>query len=278
MKRLRQGILLGLLLLLGANFPLTAQDTLSSHHPDLTRSFKWVVGEELFYKVRYAFFTIGTLYFKVEEQDTLHGRPVYHCKMHIKSNTSIPFVPDLDDSYDSFIDEDFYSHKFIAYEKQKGYWLYTLYEMNYENNTIHIYVERHYPADTLVAIDSVATIPGPVQDGISLLYFARAHAKSSSPVEIPVFAFNELKSTVINFTGEPRKVKAKGKEVLGYYLDGKLKFVGIAGIKEGFKGWFSPDLQSIPLHAKMKAIVGHVRVNLEWWKEWDEDGYLAQKE
>ncbi len=251
--------------------PAIAQPDHTVHLP-----YQWKIGEELFYKVRYTFFTIGSLHFKVVEKDTLHGRTVYHCRMHIKSNTSIPFVPDLDDDYDSYIDENFYSHRSIAYEKQKGYWLYTLYDMDYLNHAIHIRIEKHFPNDTLVALDSTASIPGPVQDGLSLLYFARAYSKTPGQVDVPVFAFNHLKTTRINFTGQPQRVKAKGKKVLGYYLDGKLKFVGIAGIREGFKGWFSPDIQGIPLHARMKAIVGSVRVNLDWWKNWDAEEYLAK--
>ena len=73
-------------------------------------------------------------------------------------------------------------------------------------------------------------------------------------------------------------MKAKGKKVDGYYVDGKMKFVGIAGVKEDFKGWFSQDGQSVPLHAKMKAFVGSVRLNLEWWKNWSGDDILPPLE
>jgi len=59
--------------------------------------------------------------------------------------------------------------------------------------------------------------------------------------------------------------------VRGYYLDGRLRFVGIAGIKEDFKGWFSTDGQKVPLKAYMKAFIGSVKIELEDWKNWNGD-------
>ena len=49
----------------------------------------------------------------------------------------------------------------------------------------------------------------------------------------------------------------------------RLKFVGIAGVKDEFKGWFSPDRQSVPVIAKMKAFIGSVGIELIRWKNWE---------
>jgi hypothetical protein len=54
--------------------------------------FKWQVGEELYYKVKYAFLTVGSLYIQVLGKDTVHNRPVYHCRLEMKSTPAIPFV------------------------------------------------------------------------------------------------------------------------------------------------------------------------------------------
>ena len=236
--------------------------------------FKWQVGEELFYKVRYAFFTVGTLHFEVLKKDTLRGRNVYHCRMLMKSNTAVPFVPNIEDTYESLIDEEFYSHIFWSFEKQKDHWLVTRYDMDYEREQIHILMEKQFPADTVVVKDSTVAVTQKVQDGLSLLFYARANAKKKAQENVPVFTFFEHRDTFINFSGELDEVKARGKDVDGFYLDGKMKFVGIAGVKDDFKGWFSQDEQSVPLHAKMKAIVGSVRLNLEWWKNWSGDHVL----
>ncbi|RMI20083.1 MAG: DUF3108 domain-containing protein [Calditrichaeota bacterium] len=236
--------------------------------------FQWKVGEELFYKVKYLFIKVGTLHFKVLEKTTYANRPVYHCWMHIKSASGVPLV-DIDDFYESYIDENMYTHYFIADEKQGNHRLYTTYEMNYDSSFVRIHIEKRFPDDTVAVLDSLVSLPVKVQDGLSLLYYARAYCKTGQPGDVPVFAFNELKSTFINFTRELQELKVKGVEVKGYYLDGKMKFVGIAGVKEDFKGWFSEDPQSVPLHARMKAIVGSVKINLEWWRNWDGEAILG---
>lgn len=269
---MRPGIAVLLLLYLWICTPAS----LRANDPKPVR-FKWQVGEELFYKVRYSFLTVGSLHFWVLEKDTLRGRPVYHCKLHMKSSPAIPFV-NMDDYYESYIDEDVYSHIFWAYEKQKDHQLVTRYDMDYDAGIIKIRIEKQYSADSVVVLlDSTAALNGKVQDGLSLLFYARAEVKKNGPRDVPVFAFNKHRDTFINFTGRTEEVKAKGAKVEGYYLDGKMKFVGIAGIKEDFKGWFSPDPQSVPLHAKMKAFLGSVGLNLHWWKNWSGDTVLGDK-
>jgi len=252
---------------------ICAPAALRAGDPEPAR-FQWQVGEELFYKVKYSFLSVGSLHFWVLEKDTLRGRPVYHCKLHMKSSPAIPFVS-MDDYYESYIDEDVYSHIFWSYEKQKDHQLMTRYDTDYDAGVIKIRIEKQFAGDTVVVLDSAAAINGKVQDGLSLLFYARAEVKKNNPRDVAVFAFNRLRDTFINFTGRTEEVKAKGAKVEGYYLDGKMKFVGIAGIKEDFKGWFSPDAQSVPLHAKMKAFLGSVRLNLHWWKNWSGDTVLG---
>ncbi len=240
--------------------------------------FPWKIGEELFYKVKYTFITVGSLHFTVLGEDSIRGQKAFHCKMHLKSS-NIPFL-DLDDTYDSYIDADsVYAHRFWSIENHDDFRLYTLYDMDYSQNQIKITMERRYKdgGDTVQVLDSTAVIDSRIQDGLSLLYYARSVAKKSTEEDVTVFSMNQLRGTSINLTGEKDDIKVQGEKVDGYFLDGKMKFVGIAGIKEDFKGWFSEDPQSIPLHAQMKAIVGSVKVNLEWWKHWDGEKLLGDE-
>ena len=83
--------------------------------------FKWQVGEQLIYSVKWSFFTLGKLKLTVLKSDTLAGRKVYHCRINIDSNPSLPFV-NIHDIYDSFMDaEDFSSNIFLSYEHEHGY-------------------------------------------------------------------------------------------------------------------------------------------------------------
>ena len=236
---------------------------------NLKPKLKLQVGEELIYKVKYTFLTLGSLKFQILGMDTIDGRPVYHCILHIDSNPSLPFV-NLHDIYESYIDEDIYSRRFVAREKESGDTVYTRYDMNYEDN-IHIIMKKIAETDTIIVLDSLAALDTPrkVQDGLSILYYARAMTKYKKMMSAPVFAYNELHYTFINFTGEQKKVEVDDRKYKAYYLDGYLKFVGIAGLKEGFKGWFSPDIQSVPLKAHMEAFIGHVTLELESYKNWE---------
>lgn len=231
-------------------------------------NFQWNVGEHLHYKVKYTFLTVGLLNFWVLGKETFRGRPVYRCKMHVKSK-SIPFVK-LDDTYISLIDaEEFYSHRFWAYEQMDDHVLKTYYDFNYRDSVATIVNTKILENDSMVVVDSTAKLARHVQDGLSLLYFARAYASIQEKRDVAVYAWNDESSTYINFAGTQEEIEAKGQKFPGWFLDGKMKFVGIAGVKEDFKGWFSPDQQKVPLEAHMKAIVGSVKLKLESWENWD---------
>lgn len=232
--------------------------------------FQWQVGEELFYKVKYTFFTVGDLYFQVKKADTVRGNPVFHCHMHMKSNSRIPFV-NIDDTYDSMIDADeFYSHEFWAYEQQKDHVLYTHYDFDYDAGEVRIIEKKLFESDTVQTLDSTAVLDVRVQDGLSLLFFARANSATSNRQDVNVFAFNKLSQTFINFSGKQEEVSVKDSKVDGWFLDGKMKFVGIAGIKEDFKGWFAPGPQKVPVEAHMKAFLGSVKLFIDDWNNWEE--------
>lgn len=236
---------------------------------ELKPKIKLQVGEELIYKVKYTFLTLGSLKFQILGKDTINDRPVYHCILYMDSNPSLPFI-NLHDIYESYIDEDIYAHRFVGWENKSDHTIFTQYDMNYEEQNVHIIMKKMTKTDTTVTLDSIAALDTPrkIQDGLSILFYARAMVKHKKMMSAPVFAFNELKYTFINFTGEQKKVEAQDKKYKAYYLDGYLKFVGIAGVKEGFKGWFSPDMQSVPLQAHMEAFIGHVTLQLESYKNW----------
>ncbi|GAB4363948.1 MAG: hypothetical protein Kow0042_02180 [Calditrichia bacterium] len=239
--------------------------------------FVFQEGEELFYSVKWSFIHLGTLRLQILKADSVNNRKVYHCRIYIDSNPSLPFV-NIHDVYDSFIDaENIYSHVFLSYEKKSDHILYTRYDFDYERNEVHIRIEEQRGTNSVVVLDSVASITDKVQDSLSLLFFARAMVKNRIDTTVRVFAFNKFESTLINFTGERKKIKLNSFAIDSYYLDGRLKFVGIAGVKEDFKGWFSPDRQSVPLKANMKAFVGSVKIELEEWKNWEWDSILTDR-
>ncbi len=230
--------------------------------------FKWQVGEDLVYKVKWSFLTIGTLRFRVVEKTEINGTPVYRCRLHIDSNPDLLFL-NIHDLYESYIGEDMFSHAFESWERRSDHVLYTRYQMDYQQMKMLIFMQKWFKQDTVTVMDSVVTLHSKVQEGISIFYYARAMVKHQGRVTLPVWAYFKFSNARMNLYGETRNVKVRGETVQGYYLDGNLKFVGIAGLREGFKGWFSPDSQSVPLKAYLKAFIGNVKVELERWRGWD---------
>lgn len=57
-------------------------------------------------------------------------------------------------------------------------------------------------------------------------------------------------------------------------FDGRAEFVGIFGLTGGFSGWFSNDEAAIPIVAKMKVILGSVRIEL---MRWDRPGWVPPR-
>jgi hypothetical protein len=231
------------------------------------------VGEYQKYDVRYFSIYLGSLQFQVEEKTTMHHRTVYKCKLFIDSNPSLPFV-NIHDIYYTYLDSaGLYSHQFIAYERKGKDTIYTFYDVDHEKRRIAIRIEKWKPQGKQMVLDSVVVFPQGINrvfDSLSLLYFARYASVTRKSEDVTVFAYNKFSTTRIEFTGELRKFKHGDLTYnKGYYLFGKMKFVGIAGVKDDFKGWFSIDRQRIPLRAYMKAFIGRVSVELDRWEIWE---------
>ena len=230
--------------------------------------FQWQVGEELTYSVKWFALKVGVLKFQVLKKDSLNNRPVFHCRLQIDSHPSIPFV-NIHEVYDSFIDEEMYSHAFKILIKKSDYEYIVTHDINYSLGQAKIVVSKCTPVDTTVIMDSTIVVTEKIQDGVSIFYYSRACADLKNLVEVPVISFKDIKPAKILFTGKKRKVHLKDLSLQGYYVNGRLKFEGIAGIKDNFTGWFSTDARRIPLKAQMKAVVGNVTIELESWKNWN---------
>ncbi len=48
-------------------------------------------------------------------------------------------------------------------------------------------------------------------------------------------------------------------------FSGKLHLEGIFGLNGDFDVWFSDDEESIPIVAKMKVLIGSIRIELKQW-------------
>ena len=111
---------------------------------------------------------------------------------------------------------------------------------------------------------------------MSLFYFARAHALEKIQTKIPTFVDTNEVTAKINFGVEhlDEEIDSVKYPIDVIKLDGRADFVGVFGLTGGFEGVFSNDAASIPITARMKVILGSVKVELKSWKR---DGWTPPK-
>ena len=242
---------------------------LSAQTPSAKPFLDWKVGEELLYKVKWTFIKLGEIKIDVLDKVKRNGRTVYHCQITIDSNPALPFV-NIHDCYESYIDSVyFYAHLARSYEKKDDQLTITQYTYNPSTNMIHIRLERREPDRNLVLLDSTIYSPKRMYDSLSMFFLARAMVQNTAQIDLSLIIYSQFLNTDLNFTGTRDQIKIHGKKLSCFFLAGKLKFVGIAGVKDDFKGWFSPDSQSVPVKASMKAFIGSVKIELQQWKNWE---------
>ena len=231
------------------------------------------VGEELTYEVSYSFIKLGQIKIVVQNKKVENGETLYSTIGYIDSYSGLPFV-DLHQVYESTLNSNYFSVFFRGLVKKKEYTTYTDYSFDYKKSIIHIKKGKIEPPQLWT--DSTAPAPFEYQDGLSLLYYARIHSGENMSISLPCFVKEESTTTVINFYSPISGVDIDAVKypIACTHLDGEMKFISIFGLTGYFEGWFSNDDASVPIVAKLKLIIGSVRVELKTWKR---DGWIPPK-
>lgn len=235
-------------------------------------SEKLFVGEDLTYVVKYAFFNLGEVRFRVLEKTTINNKPVYKTIAYIDSYPDLPFVS-LHQIYESYIDSTLFPLKFFAEIFGDD----TVFvEYNFRDHSRIDMKKGKYDGSRLW-LDSTTYIKHRMQDGLSLLYFARMNFGEQRSVSVPCFVNEKEEKTIINYFDENESVSidAVDYEIDCLKLDGKTDFVSVYGLTGSFEGWFSNDSFSVPILAKMNVIIGSVNLELIKWNEklWNPPSY-----
>ena len=117
-------------------------------------------------------------------------------------------------------------------------------------------------------VDDTLKINAFYQDGMSLFYFARSEALKKQKMTVPTIVNEKLGTTDFDFVAERREIEIDAVDypVDVVYFRGEAGFVGIFGLTGEFEGWFSNDDARVPVLAKMKVLIGSVRIELMQWK------------
>jgi hypothetical protein len=222
------------------------------------------VGEELVYNVSYSSIDIGQVRIKLTEKKDVNGRATYVAMAYIDSYKGLPFV-DLHAIYEDAFDGSVYSTWFRSRLKEDQAWRSHVYQFDYPRKVVRI-DEGIWGSPTIEKRDSLR-VDTLTQDGLSLFFLARTLLTSGRQVTIPVVVNQKKGDTQIDFRVErtEEEIDAIDYPVDVLHFSGEAGFVGILGLTGGFEGWFSNDGARVPILAKMKVILGSVRIELMSW-------------
>jgi hypothetical protein len=230
--------------------------------------FKWQIGEELTYKVSWGFIRLGTLKLSVVDTSTINRILTYETNLKIDSNPWLFFV-NMHSVFESFLMENAYPLLLICKEEIDGEEYNSQYMFDYDNQEIIVHYEGVENPET--SIDTSLALKNKVQDGMSMIFYARQNCHRIERENKNVFYQAQEGILDINFTGKMDTIYASSiqKDVPALYLNGEAHFTAIAGFGGEFEGWFSIDEQRVPLAARMEVFVGSVYLELEEWKNWN---------
>lgn len=231
------------------------------------------VGEELTYIVAYSFIKLGEVKLKVRDKKNINGRTIYSTIAYIDSYSGIPFV-NIHQTYESSVNSKQYSEFFRGIMREEEPYTYTDYYFDYNKKQIRVKKGRFNPSK--VWTDSITTAETFYQDGLSIFYYARMNSGSGKSVDIPCFVSEKKVNTKINFNSDVTyaSIDAVDYDIECVRLDGETNFISIFGLTGYFEGWFTNDKAAIPVVAKMKVIIGNVRLELVQWKR---EGWMPPK-
>ncbi|OGU31828.1 MAG: hypothetical protein A2X67_04470 [Ignavibacteria bacterium GWA2_55_11] len=246
-----------------------AQDALHAVAPALPTDHMLQVGEELEYSVSYSFFSIGTIRFKITERTEHRNRVVYKAHTIIDSNPSLSWLADVHIRFYSMMDEDVFTYQWSGDDSASSGVEFRMMDFDYPMKKMY-YVRGVRPNGKPVETFERETVAvsGQAQDGLSLFYYARRHVRDKRVEEIPTFIDKKEESTRINFLAkiESQEIDAVEYPVETVFFNGHAGFVGVFGLTGGFEGWFSNDDARIPVTARLKVILGSIKVELTGWK------------
>jgi hypothetical protein len=201
----------------------------------------------------------------------INGRVEHNASAYVDSYSGLPFV-DVHAVDHTRMNESFYSIGFDALEKKGDTWQSELSQYDPSHKRIIIEDARHADKNTPPLLpmkhDTLNQVPFPVEDGLSILFFARANIRSGKEVHLPTIVYGKQGITHFWFQKrtEYEEIDAlKNKKIRVVPFEGKAEFEGIFGLTGDFKGSCSDDAAAIPIKAELGVLIGSVNIELIRW-------------
>jgi hypothetical protein len=223
------------------------------------------VGEELTYNVTFGPVDIGQIRITLTGRHSSGRDSYYTGAAKIDSYKGVPFV-NLHAVYEDHISDGIYSSWFHSRKKDGAVWVTHEYTYDYPRHRVMIAQgtagSPHIDKRDTLRVDTL------YQDGFSLFFLARTQLLSNRTMDLPTLVNERLGTTRIKFSPDrvAEKIGAVDYPVDLIHFEGNAGFVGVLGLSGDFEGWFSNDGARVPIIAKMKVLIGNVRIELMKWK------------
>lgn len=229
-------------------------------------------GEDLVYEVSWLNVKLGQVRLKTTSSTYLGEKVVHHAVAHIDSYDGLPFI-DLHAIDHTDMDSLYYSLGYHAIEHKGDNWHFESAQYTPDRKTILVETavqkERRLLAGSPVHRDTISLNDTTVQDGLSILYFARNKAHRHTAIVVPTLVYGVLGKTHFLFSDEKQLEEidaVKDKKIRVVQFRGKAEFEGVFGLTGDFKGWVSDDNACVPIKAELKVLIGSVKLELIEWK------------
>lgn len=259
MKHLSANILF---FLLAAAFisELAAQDEFTYDRNEPPTMQMLIDAREVFeYEVSYGFFTLGWIDVELLPDSTYNGKPAYHMRTTMRSNSRVPLIGKSIVNYENLFQfNEKWPYSFLFWRDDIHDEEYNRYRIEFDRDSsmVHFYERGEY----MESLDLVE----PASGGDIIFYYSRMFAGMDEPYKLPVYIENELgyvESVSSNRT-EMRSYDAFDEDIETYRSDGIADINGPFGFRGRFKSWFATDDLRVPVEAHVRVIFGNVKVRL----------------
>lgn len=230
--------------------------------PTMQELLEW---KEVFtYNVKYSFFNLGEIQTTIVQDTTYEGEHLWWLRTKIISNSSIPFMGEEENHYNTFfVETDSLPHTRLYWRDNvdEDEFNSERYDFDYENQKVYIAKDGE-PADTLELTE-------PSTSGQLIFYYGRLFAGTDQPYRLPVYLESEKGYIDVRNTRktETKEYDAFSQEVTTYYTEGNADIDGPFGFSGKFKSWYLADDLRIPVEAHARVWLGNVKVRLIDYKK-----------
>ncbi len=222
-------------------------------------------GERIVYVAEYMSMEIARIEFHlVGTVDTLNTT-LFHARATLQSNPRVPLIV-VRDRYDAYFDAEGRPYLHTGKGQRRRYAFRLQYRFDHEAGTVSGWEYRQKGFEEKLRGQYRAEMNGLIFDPLTLFYYIRAFLKQRGTYEretLHVFANGKTRVVQIRPHRTVQNVRLIQQELLGFPLDLKLKFKGIAGIRDIIQFIMSADQKILPVTGELRFALGKMKIRLK---------------